>query len=115
MRFIQRLFMNEHQRALADPAQYAAPIPARDIEREIAAGRHDPESREFMQSALQAARSTEGDVTIARVVDQYDGLSEALRLPHDSSLHEFGVCARLGASMLASLMIQRANGITKPA
>lgn len=105
--------MTDAQRSLREPERYHESLDAQVILDEVDAGhagRFDHETFGAMRSAIQdLGIGRDGRLTIARVVDAKASMDEALRQPHDRSLHEPGLIANCGNSALASYLIQRAN------
>lgn len=110
MRWLQNLFMDPYQRKLTDPKLYHQPFNAAEIKEELANVR-DHESRMFMNSALTDASDKNGNVTLARVVDQMESVRGAMRWELDRSMREFGVGAIIGGEFLAGHLIHRANAL----
>ena len=111
---IDRWFMDPQQRALTDPKQYSAPLDADAVIEEIRSGRagiRDAESKGLMMSSARDEVAARGKLTISGIVGQVQSLDIALDRPHDNSLHQFGVEARLGADLLADYLVRRANQI----
>ena len=113
MSILARLFMNPYQKALDNPANYERALDPSKVKSELKAKRAGrcPETIAFMLSEIDSIVDRKRPLSIAQVVDDKRSLQSALSRPHDPSLHEFGICAHMGAESLASYLIQRANDI----
>lgn len=98
--------MDPVQRELADPSAFRAQVDPKLVEAEINRTTPPGEPRSLMLAELA---SLGGDVSIARVVDDYRSLKDELHRTQHKDLYEFGVEAALGAEFLANLLIRRAD------
>lgn len=112
MGWLQRLFMDPYQRQLTDPKLYTHGFNAAQIKEELANTR-DHEARMYMHSALSDATDKNGNVNLATVVDQLEGMRSAMRWNTDRHLHEFGITANIGGEFLANHLIFKANELAK--
>lgn len=111
MAFLQRLFMDAHQRRLTDPSQYRAPVDREAVLAELEAGASGVTCHETLPSMKRAAKEIdEGKpLTIAKVADSYDRMLGAVKRPHDRCFHEFAVITLAGDRALLDYLITRAN------
>lgn len=108
MSFLTRLFMDPHQRQLTRPEDYKAPLDLAQVKSEVAAKTKDPESRSLMLEALSGF-GPQRPLTVAGVVKDAYSLREATASTTDNTMHQYGVEATLGADMVTSFLIRRAN------
>jgi len=114
MGFIARLFMDSHQRALTNSKDYDRALDPGQIRAEIKGGEghYGSEMKGYLLDAVETA-SKDGPLTIRAAVRDFYAMDDALKRPHDNSLHEFGVTARLGSKVLADFLISRANKLAE--
>jgi len=108
MRFLARLLMDPHQKALTRPEDFKRPLDPAQIKAEIRAQVTDHESRELMLDAVSGF-GPQRPLTLAGVVDDLYSLQDATRRETDRHLHEFGVGASLGAHFVVGFLTRRAN------
>ena len=108
MRLLDRLFMDPHQKQLTRPQDYKAPLDVEQVKAEVSAQVKDYETRSLMLAELSGFGPAR-PLTIAGVVQDGYALSAAMDRNTDGALHQFGVEAKLGASLVTGFLTRRAN------
>ena len=116
VKLFARLFMDDYQRRLDDPAQYRAPVDAKTLIADIKSGATGTTYHETVDAMVSSAEDElrrSGKITLAGVVEQKDSMEAALSSFHPECLHEFGVMAKLGSTMLADHLVTRLNLLSR--
>lgn len=113
MAFLQRLFMDSHQKRLTDPAAYKAPVDRDQVLAEIDAGASGIRCHETLPAMRRSLQEINegGPLTIAKVADSFESMHKAISRPHDRCFHDFGVLALAGDRALLDYLITRANNL----
>lgn len=115
MGWMQRIFMDSHQKKLVDPSAYRQPLDRAQVLAEVDAGASGVRCHETLPSLRRAIKETNegGALTIAHVADAYESTLRTVRAPHDGCYHEFLTIALAGDSALLNFLTQRANQIAQ--